>query len=626
MATLTTLEEDVLHLICEHLPTDALRSASLAHRALSQVYLRHRLRHLEIVTSLDDQSKKIEFLDRWDRRDCLKHVWHLTINDTSKLSQHGDRLLRKVFSQTLPKLTGLRTITWNAARNSTWKSKTLSIHDFCTLKVPSNVKLFINYRDKNAYPNDENSLSISAQLLTSAIPNTSVQTLLSKIPNLRNLVSLEIETVFMSSSTLGLLKNVLLASPQLQNLELHNTQSIFNNYSEELEEASRWTAWEVARFPPLKRLDLTGWHLDKLSLLIWAAHGDWSNLESIAVKNDWMVQYMVGRTPRLNTLIVDELCPWLPEFLAEAPKLSTLIFTSLQQGPPSVPFGWTASGRDANNEYSYRNLTTKTTTKDRDPTWKDDAQSPLGKKYADVTSLLKLPFASKLQGLRFNLHHGQYQSCEQPVTVGIEIVASLCPQLTDLTIAIAPELYRPRRLRTGREPRMNWFGPISKTVAKMSHLNRLEIIIPRRLQFRSFGSCKFFRPRYVTMVTLHRLLTAIQLQRPPNPPLSELSITCVLGPSSLDEHYQRDMEPEILNDNKVGFFGSGKLTYVAKLSENEEEAKQGRYILSCPELEEAERALKQGNKNWLLEDPNYKDVKNMVDDLESLAYRGVLNW
>lgn len=359
--------------------------------------------------------------------------------------------------------------------------------------------------------------------------------------------------------------------------------------------------------------------------MMWAAHGDWSNLEAIAVRNDWMLQFMVGRAPRLNTLTVDQLCPWLPEFLAEAPQLSTLIFTSLQKGPPSVPIDWNAWANE-DNIYFYHDLTTKTTTRDRDPTWKNDEQRPLGKSYADVTSLLKLPFASKLQSLRFDLHHGQYQTYEQPVTVSIDVVASLCPQLSDLTIAIAPENYRPRSLHPGREPRMNWNGPISKTVARIPQLNRLEVIIPRRLQFRAFGARRSFRPQYVTMVTLHRLLTAIQLQRPPHPPLSELSITCILGASQLDQQYDPYLEPEILEDNKVGYEGSGKLRFIAKSSENEEEAAKGKYVLSCPELEQAERALKQGNNNWLLEDPNYKNVKRMVDDLESLAYRGVLSW
>lgn len=614
MAALTTLEEDVLHLICEYLPVDALKSASQAHRALSRVYLRHCLRHLEIVTSTGDQAKKNQFLNRCERGDYLKHIRHLTIEDTSQFTQHSDHLLRKLFSDTLPKLTGLRTITWNVARNRTWKTNTPNIQDFCILKMPPSVELSVKFSEKLSYPKGPPSIQSSLHALTSGIPGLS------------SLVSLQMDIVNQDSYFIGELNRVLSASPQLRHFGVKFLIPMAERIPE-LEEATKWTASDVARFPALKSLKIELWGLGPSTLMTWAAYGDWSSLEAIKVPNDLMLQYMVGQTPRLRSLTVDQLCPWLPDLLLQVPQLSTLVFTSLREGALSAPIGTQVIGPNRFGTWDYLDLATGVRTHQRNPGWVDDEKRLLGKEYANIAALLRLPLASKLTSLRFNLH--QDNGCfEEPTTVEAGLVASLCPHLTELTISVAAKLYHPEILKTVDSLPIDWIGPISQAIAGMPCLSRLEVVIPRCLLFLEFGSSMPLNPGYVTMASLEQLLESIRTHRPSHPSLTQVTVTCVLGCSPLNGGRAHDFdewfEPELLYDFQIGPTSQGHLTFIATLSENQDKATQGEYVLSCPELKQAEDALKQGNHNMLLEDGHYSEASKVVDDIEALAYRGVL--
>lgn len=281
MASLTTLEEDSLHLICQYLDDESLKSTSLAHRSLSQVYQHYCNSVLYISTSAsaDDQWETIEALNAFDRKDSLKFVHHLTINDTREPSDEGQELLLTMGNEVLPTLTGLETITWWVARNHTWKAGTLCPYDFNTLDLPPKVELSIRYYDDYTYPGEPDAYKDYVP----GILSTSLETLLSGAARLDNLTKLEVESTLWRDTVPDQLKVVLLSCRRLRVLRLKTGTR--TQYQPPQGQYRSWSPHEVAEFPPLRILDLEcDAVFDQQSIRTWVSHGNWKKLETIRIE------------------------------------------------------------------------------------------------------------------------------------------------------------------------------------------------------------------------------------------------------------------------------------------------------------------------------------------------------
>lgn len=248
-----------------------------------------------------------------------------------------------------------------------------------------------------------------------------------------------------------------------------------------------WTPQEVAAFPMLEVLEFDdGGFFNINSLSIWVEHGHWDCIKTLKVDSAAMLKYMIGKTPRLTSLTADFLSPWLLSFIAQAPKLESLSFTSLVQAAPSVPRDWTALHNDAivtRDTYCYYNLFTwDNRGMVREESWKTDNNGPLEEHYTNIDALLSAPFGQHLKTLRFPFHERNAQRVAKP-NIRMENIAYFCPQLTSLTVGIRGCDYTPADTYDLSKPiPLDWIQSIARTVASMPNLSRLEIISPRELQ------------------------------------------------------------------------------------------------------------------------------------------------
>lgn len=381
--SLADLPEDILHIICEYLDVPSLKSASQAHRSLSQVYQRHCYRILTLDIYSEHLWEKFELIERWDSKDRLKHVQHVFINDSGERSRDGRALLQLVLSQTLPKMTGLRRVKWNFSGRFAPLEQ-----DFRFPKLPARVRL-----------------EMEAAQSTAAEPSVPVMTqILSGLQHHVNLHFLDVAFDAAAPQLHELFKTTLLTCNQLRIVKVRaqnggslipNAGRYDPNYS-----GHRWTPEDVVNFPALEELEFDYDVIEDGVLEDWAIYGNWKSLHTLTLRNPRMLQYLAGKTPVLQTLRVGALS-WLEMFLEQSTNVSSLVITGMH------------SNRGAANAS------------------------------ANFRALLALPVAANLRTLELRLLQEQhmYQTLHNE-SIHVKTVAAACPQLRQLVVSIEPDQYR----------------------------------------------------------------------------------------------------------------------------------------------------------------------------------------
>lgn len=314
MVKVTDLPPAVHETIFQHLPARSIQSASLAARAWSQCYKQYICRTLHLDLSTNAIPGKIELLERWEQMDLLRCVYRITISDTGKRSQSGEELLRDLYDRWLPKLSGVRSVSWDLSGKNELEDA------FHLAKLSSGVLLDLICED-----------GASAQKISAAL-NT-----MQKRENLRSLAVQFSETD--EPSLGGLLKATLLCCKSLTNLKIDVISSQNGPGPESPRDTHQssgmqWTELEAASMPALKHLDLHYPSLTAETFEVWSEKGDWSSLRTLSARHSWMLEQLAGRLPALESLTVNTI-ESLPDFLALQHGLQELAIVDMQQ--PSKP-------------------------------------------------------------------------------------------------------------------------------------------------------------------------------------------------------------------------------------------------------------------------------------------------
>lgn len=309
--SLVDLPEDILHIICGYLDIQTLKSASQAHRSLSQVYQRHCYRTLTVDARSEHLWEKFELIERWDYDDRLKHIRHVLMNDPQR-SRDGKALLQMVLSQTLPKMTGLRCVTWTFSGRSERLEE-----DFRVPDLPPKVRLEVQAAEHTP---TESSIPVISQIL-------------SGLQHHMNLYSLDVAFDAAAPQLHGLFKTVLLTCSQLRIVKVRAQSggSLVPNagLNDPIYAGHRWTPEEVANFPSLEELEFDYAVIADDVLENWAIYGSWDSLRKLVLRDPRLLQYLTGKTPALQILSVGALS-WLHAFLKETNNVESLSVTSLQ--------------------------------------------------------------------------------------------------------------------------------------------------------------------------------------------------------------------------------------------------------------------------------------------------------
>jgi hypothetical protein len=113
MVKVTDLPLAIREAIFQHLPARSIQSASLVARAWSQVYKQYSCRTLRFDLSVDTVFDKTELLQKWEQMDLLRCVRQITIHDSGRQSPNGEELLHNLYDRWLPKLSGLKCVSWD---------------------------------------------------------------------------------------------------------------------------------------------------------------------------------------------------------------------------------------------------------------------------------------------------------------------------------------------------------------------------------------------------------------------------------------------------------------------------------------------------------------------------------
>jgi hypothetical protein len=309
MIRVTDLPPAIRETIIQHLPARSIRSASLAARTWSQVYKHYSCRTLLLDLSVDDVSRKLELLQRWEQMDLLRYVRQLTIHDAGRRSPSGERLLHNLYDRWLPKLSGLKSVSWDISGKPELEDA------FRLATLPPELLLDLTCED-----------GASVHVISAA---------LSAIQDCDSLRSLAVEFSETDETSLGiLLKASLLGCKSLTALKINVISDQDDSDSEcpcdtDQISALNWTEEEAASLPALQHLDLHFPSLTAETFEIWAKNGDWRSLRTLVVHHSWILDNLTGRLPVLQSLSVSTI-ESLHEFLASQPTLRDLAIIDVQ--------------------------------------------------------------------------------------------------------------------------------------------------------------------------------------------------------------------------------------------------------------------------------------------------------
>jgi hypothetical protein len=398
--------------------------------------------------------------------------------------------------------------------------------------------------------------------------DTSVQTsasVLSAAQDCSNLRSLAIGFNEGDETTLGLpLKATLLGCKNLTALKINVTDSCEASQIVDPQDADRiqalqWTANEAASLPTLQHLDLHYLSWTRETIGLWAENGDWRSLRTLQTHHSWVLEHLAGRLPALESLSVGTL-ESLPHFLELQPQLQELAIGNLDTCNRSNDI---ASG---------------------------------------LHHILSLPFAASLKKLDIQTTH-EDASLEQ-TAVDVGTMATSCPKLQKLTVAITSQQYR------NAVGYFCWMDACIEAVVRMPNLLRLCIILPRVIPSGSIS----IQPEVIVLTDAANLWSQLTGH---GKRLKDVRIIA----SMASEKAESDREAAILS-----FLSPGppSLTFAAMQAEKDWDADQGAYRTSCPELEQAENLLLSGQLSRLSETGEYSAARRTVDDVSIFVHKGTI--
>jgi hypothetical protein len=397
---------------------------------------------------------------------------------------------------------------------------------------------------------------------TSVHTSTSV---LSVAKDCSNLHSLVIEFHEGNETTLGRsLKVALLGCKSLSALKINVTSSrkasqIVTPHDTYRTTALQWTTDEAASLPALHHFDFSYPSWTGETFRVWAENGDWSSLRTLRTHHSWVLEHLTGRLPALESLSVGTL-ESLPRFLELQPPIQELAITDLQTSDHS-----------------------------------NDTASELHR-------ILSLPSASSLRKLDLQIAHGD-ASAERPA-VDVGTIATSCPRLQELTVAITSQQYR------NAVGYFCWMDACIEAVVRMPNLLRLCIILPRVIPSGSIS----IQPEVIVLADAANLWSQLTGH---GKRLKDVRIIA----SMASEKAESDREAAILR-----FLSPGppSLTFVAMQAEKDWDADRGAYRTSSPELEQAENLLLSGQLSRLSDTGEYSAARRTVDDISTFVHKGTI--
>jgi hypothetical protein len=388
---------------------------------------------------------------------------------------------------------------------------------------------------------------------------------LSLVQDCSNLRSLALEFGEENEETLGWpLKAALLRCKSLTTLKINVTSShevshLVTSHDTDHTRALQWTIDEAASLPPLQHLDLHYPSRTGGMFGLWAGNGNWRSLETLKAHHGWILEHLAGRLPVLYSLSVNTVDS-LPRFLELQPGVKELAVKDLDTSNCS-----------------------------------NDLASKLH-------HILSLPFASSLRKLDLQIAHGDAIVEQSIVDVGT--IATSCPTLQDLTVAVTSQQYR---TAVGY---FCWMDACIEAVIQMPNLLRLCIILPRVIPSGSIS----IQPEIIVLADAANLWSQLSSY---GKKLKDVRIIA----SMANEKAESEREAAILR------FLSPRplsLTFVAMQAEKDWDADQGAYRTSCPELEQAEKSILRGQLSGLSETGEYSAARRTVDDISTFVHKGTI--
>ena len=543
MSEITDLPQSIITHIFGYLNSKSVRSASLVTPAWSQAYKRRCCETFSFDLSSANIDNKIALLERWEKSDLLGHVHCITINDSAARLRDAHDLLQDLLHRWLPKLEGLKHVVWNVAQKE-------QLEDVSWLsELPSQTRLSLLCKG-----------GMSDQIVaetTSAVKDRST---------LRSLaVELREDDRADPAEILGVL---LLDCKSVSTLKI----SVVDDLSTSLETSTEHqnalsesnlflTAADAGRLPTIKHLDLNFPALTGNVFELWATHGDWNSLRSMKAHHGWMLEHLAGKVPSLESLSVSTL-ESLPQFLELQPELRELVILDFEQ--------------------------------DEEPS----------KAISVLRDVLKLPFATNLQSMELRMR--QHEADAEVSNIDVGEVASLCPQLRDLTIAVGREQYR------NAVGFFCWMDACIEAVLRMPKLSRLCVRLPRLI---SSGTISI-PPEIMVIATAADLWTQLCGY---GKKMQEVRIVASLALEK-PQSEREEAIPRFLSSLSPG---DPTLTYIVSPAEKDWDAAQGAHATSCPELEQAEALLLSGQIAHLSLTGEYSNALRTVDDIAAYAHNGM---
>jgi len=543
MSNVTHLPKSVLSHIFGYLNSKSVQSASLVTPAWSQAYKRRCCETLSLDLSSANIDNKIALLERWGSLNLLDHVHRIIVKDLGERHQDGHDLLQRLFDRWLPKLNGLRHILWDVAQKE-------QLDDVSWLfGLPPQTQLSL--------------------VCEGGVPAHAIAEAVFAVKGRGSLRSLAVELCGDDQPcSAEMFKTILLDCGSMSTLKIsvikdHATSQAVSAKIQDVFSESKLclTAARAIELPILEHLDLHLPGLTGKAFALWAKHGNWSSLRRLKAHHGWILEHLAGQVPSLNSLSVSTL-ESLHDFLELQPKLRELVILDL--------------GQD---------------------------QEPSGA-ISTLRGVLALPFAVNLQSLE--LRTGQHDADTEVSNIDVGEIASLCPQLRGLTIAVGREQYR------NAVGFFCWMDACMEAVLRMPKLLRICVRLPRLI---SSGTISI-PPEIMVIATAADLWSQLCDY---GKRMQEIRIVA----SMALEKPQSEREEAILRFLSSLTPGDPTLTYIASPAEKDWDAAQGAHATSCPELEQAEALLLSGRLADLSLTGDYSNARRTVDDISAFAHNGM---
>lgn len=568
MATFVSLPDDVLHLLCEGIDIETVRSLSLTHPNLSRIYQRYCCRRLKIIMWKKDQKKKARKIKYWASNGWLSFVHHLTIDDTGpERSDQAVKLLNKTLKDALPMMTGLRTLEWdlNDLHGYDIEYPLYEADPFTHLDLPPRAKFLVTCK-LNEYKDAQNQYDHQTDLAEFS---------LSSAPRYSNLHTLHVESNYWTDDMYGMLKDTMLGCAHLRILKVRasNWRGLLGH------QVTQLTPEEATRFPALKELSFEheGFRGDMLQL--WSKHGSWSSLETLTLSDGRLLQHLGSRTPVLKSLTVGSLTN-LRAFLEQSRSVSALTIRGLHLDDQPRRTGFNSNT-------------------------------------GNLRGVLSAVPNDQLTSFELGLDY-QHQPFNVISNIDIIAVALLCPKLTNFVFTLDVLKYS---LDDANSPdlegyyRLDWMSPCAEAIANLPHLRHFGVVIPHLYQVLDEEGAETW-VTYRTALNLYDTLLHAGFQLP------KVSVTTSLRHEMQFCEY---MSPSDVGEKVPRYPRSGKLTFVVTPTPHwmSKATDPGPDIfVTCPELVDTFHALARRDYHLLTSKNTFERARYNLDAITSLTNHG----